>query len=186
VVRTADRLRRHRPHRRRARQDLRRTGGELDALIRKASEAVYESTQPEGYAAWLRGKGRTDEAAAVHERLTISGSRERRAWAFAEWAGFGKTPPNRSSAPNAPSRWTPELPLAHRVLASAHASLGHDEAAFQARRRAVELLEGRRAEEMAPWAAVLQLKETRADIASALGRPQPGGRPLRLRRGAHP
>jgi len=142
---------------------------ELDALIRKASEAVYESTQPEGYAAWLRGKGRTDEAAAIHERLTISGPRERRAWAFAEWAAYGKTPEVQLERAQRAVALDADLPVAHQVLAGAHRSLGHDEAAFQARRRAVTLLEGRRAEDMAPWAAVLQLKETRADIASALG-----------------
>ncbi len=61
------------------------TEAELDDLLRRASEAVYESTQPEGYAAWLRGQpGKAEAAAAVHQRLTVSGERDRRAWAFAE------------------------------------------------------------------------------------------------------
>ena len=140
----------------------------IDSLINQASEAVYETTQPEGYAAYLRLKGKSDQAAAIHERLTVSGPRERRAWAFAEWASFAKTPEERLERARRAVALDPKLPLAHQQLASAHTALGHSEAALGATRRAIELLEGRRARDMAPWAAVLQLKETRAEVASTL------------------
>jgi tetratricopeptide (TPR) repeat protein len=142
---------------------------EIDALLAKASEAVYETTQPEGYAAYLRSKQRTDEAGAIHERLTISGPRERRAWAFAEWSAYAKTPELKLERARRAVELDPKLPLGHQQIASAQAALGRPEAALEARRQVVELLEGRRARDMAPWAAVLQLKETRAQVASAMG-----------------
>jgi tetratricopeptide (TPR) repeat protein len=145
------------------------TETEIDALLGKASEAVYETTQPEGYAAYLRAKQRTDEAAAIHERLTISGPRERRAWAFAEWASYAKTPEIRLERAQRAVELDPKLPLGHQQVASAQSALGRPEAALDARRHVVELLEGRRARDMAPWAAVLQLKQARAEVASALG-----------------
>lgn len=146
------------------------TEAELDDLLKKASEAVYESTQPEGFAAWLRGQpGRTDEAAAVHERLTISGERERRAWAFAEWAAFAKTSRERLERAQRAEALDPELPLAQTMIASAQGEMGWDEAKLKTDRRAEQLLRGRRSSDYAPWAAVLNLKSTRASIASALG-----------------
>jgi tetratricopeptide (TPR) repeat protein len=143
---------------------------ELGAMMQKASEAVYESTQPEGYAAWLRGRpGRSDEAAAVLERLTVSGTRERRAWAFAEWAAFAGTPAQRLDRARRAEALDPHLPLAQTMIASALGEMGHDEAKLDADRRAARLLQGRRSADYAPWAALLNLKAAQASIATALG-----------------
>jgi tetratricopeptide (TPR) repeat protein len=145
------------------------TEAELDTLIAKASEAVFESTQPEQYGAWLRTKNRRDDALAVFERLTISGERERRAWAFAELAIISKTPQEMLERARRAAALDPKLPLAYVAIAAAQTRLGHAEAALSAEQKVVELLEGKRARDYAPWAAVLTLKETRASIAEALG-----------------
>ena len=145
------------------------TEAELDTLIGKASEAVFESTQPEQYGAWLRTKQRRDDALAVFERLTISGERERRAWAFAEWAIISTTPQEMLERARRAAALDPKLPLAHVAISAAQTRLGQDEAALKAEQKVVELLEGKRARDYAPWAAVLTLKETRASIAAALG-----------------
>jgi tetratricopeptide (TPR) repeat protein len=142
---------------------------ELDALLLKASEAVYESSQPEQYAAWLRDKGRRDEASAVLQRLTISGERERRAWAFAEWAVLAERPELMLQRAERAVALDPELPLAHELTALAYSQLQQPEPALKARERAIKLLEGRRARDYAPWAAVLTLKETKASVAAARG-----------------
>ena len=142
---------------------------ELDALLMKASEAVYESSQPEQYAAWLRDKGRRAEASAVLQRLTISGERERRAWAFAEWAVLAEGPEIMLERAERAAALDPDLPLAHGLLAAAYGQLDQPEAALEARERAVRLLEGRRGRDYAPWAAVLTLKETKAALAATRG-----------------
>ncbi len=55
------------------------------------------------------------------------------------------------------------------MIAAAQDELGLTEARLETNRRAEALLRGRRKSDYAPWAAVLTLKTTRGQIASALG-----------------
>ena len=55
---------------------------QMDALIQRGAEAVYEDTEPYRYATYLRSKQKTAEAAAIWQRLSLSGAPSERAWAL--------------------------------------------------------------------------------------------------------
>ena len=59
---------------------------DMDALIARASEAVYRSTQPYRYAAYLASHGHPDEALASYERLARTGTSEDQPWAYGGWS----------------------------------------------------------------------------------------------------
>ena len=59
---------------------------ETDALIGKAAEAVYATTQPYRYAVYLGSSGRQDEALAKFQWLARHGSPEDQAWAYGGWS----------------------------------------------------------------------------------------------------
>lgn len=145
---------------------------ELEKLIKQGSEAVYESTQPERYAAWLVGEKKRDEAIAVYRKLSISGERDRRAWALAEWSQLLSDPTERLERARQALALNPNLPLAHISISTAQKALGHPEQELAADRRTVELLGGRHAEGIAPWKARFDRTNTRAYLAAFLGDPR--------------
>jgi tetratricopeptide (TPR) repeat protein len=55
---------------------------DLDALIQKAAEAVYRSTQPYRYAVYLDQSGHNAEAYAAYQALIATGTRIDRAYAY--------------------------------------------------------------------------------------------------------
>ena len=59
---------------------------DMDALVGKAAEAVYASTQPYRYAVYLRSHGHMDEALAKFQWLAHHGSTEDQAWAYGGWS----------------------------------------------------------------------------------------------------
>jgi hypothetical protein len=101
------------------------TEAELDQLILKASEAVYAATQPGRYAGWLVDKQRPKEAIEVYRRLSISGDRKGRAWAFAEWSALGEDPAERLRLAERAASLDPKQPTAFMALSAAHQALGH-------------------------------------------------------------
>jgi tetratricopeptide (TPR) repeat protein len=145
------------------------TEAELDQLILKASEAVYAATQPGRYAGWLVDKQRPKEAIEVYRRLSISGDRKGRAWAFAEWSALGEDPAERLRLAERAASLDPKQPTAFMALSAAHQALGHKEAALRADRRLVELLGGPRKKELPAWSAVFYRKEKMAELASSVG-----------------
>ena len=60
--------------------------GDIDALIARAAEALYATTQPYRYAVYLDAHGKPDEAMATYIRLAKSGDPEDRRWAYTGWA----------------------------------------------------------------------------------------------------
>ena len=61
---------------------------DLDALVTKAAEAIYASTQPYRYAVYLAGHGRADQALALYIKLARTGSPEDRRWAYTGWSAL--------------------------------------------------------------------------------------------------
>jgi len=55
---------------------------ELDQLVRKAAEAIYEQTQPFRYSNYLNFQGRGEEALRITERLAQDSNPVDRAWAL--------------------------------------------------------------------------------------------------------
>ena len=60
----------------------------LDALEQQAAEAVYRSSQPYRFAAYLEQHGRVDEAFQVISDLAVNGPLSERGWAYAQWSVF--------------------------------------------------------------------------------------------------
>jgi len=117
---------------------------DLGDLMQKAAEHVYAQTQPYRYANYLRGRGRVEEARAIFERLTASGSPEEGGWA---WQGLSTLPgPGGSSDREAAAALRravavyPDYTMAHISLAGAEANMGHAEAALAEARTGVNLL----------------------------------------------
>jgi tetratricopeptide (TPR) repeat protein len=59
---------------------------ELDALLQKAAESVYEKTQPYRYAVYLGERGKTAQSLAVLQKLAVDAPPSEQAWAYLDWA----------------------------------------------------------------------------------------------------
>lgn len=70
----------------------------LDGLVERAAESIFQASQPYAYAEYLRSKGRDDEALAVWRRLVVGGERKERAWAY---IGLGDSLLAKGEAPGA-------------------------------------------------------------------------------------
>ena len=140
-----------------------------DALIAKAAEELYGATQPERYARWLRANNRNDDAIAIYRRLSITGSRRQRARALVGWTGALGDDPIGSIQKDAEAlRLDPEFPTAWANLADNQIELGRWEAGLRSARRSVQLYEGPRRGDFAPWYTRLHAGDQRANIANVL------------------
>jgi tetratricopeptide (TPR) repeat protein len=106
---------------------------DLDALVQKAAEQVYERTQPYRYAIYEVDKGEIALARTVLHRLVAENSGIERAWAE---IGLGTLEQDEAGGDtHAALRYyraavadDPDLGLARADLAGAESDLGHDEA----------------------------------------------------------
>lgn len=108
---------------------------DLETMIRKAAEGVFEKTQPYRYSKYLEFAGRTDEAMAVARRLAEGSSDPKeRAWAWAQISNLLDNAGNVAAAAEAGKRAVaedPSNPLAYLNTSIALAQLSHGrEAAF--------------------------------------------------------
>jgi tetratricopeptide (TPR) repeat protein len=117
---------------------------DLDGLVQKAAEHVYDQTQPYRYANYLRGLSRTEEARAHFQRLTSSESAEERGWA---WQGLATSPGPAGSSDRETAAALrkaiaayPDYALAHTSLAGTEANMGHAEVALGEMRIVTNLL----------------------------------------------
>jgi tetratricopeptide (TPR) repeat protein len=65
---------------------------DVDALMQKAAERVYEVQSPVRYGSWLDQHGRSDEAVGVYRASAASGAAAKRGDALARLADFATTP----------------------------------------------------------------------------------------------
>jgi tetratricopeptide (TPR) repeat protein len=118
---------------------------DFDALVQKAAEHVYAQTQPYRYANYIRGQRRLDEARAIFQRLTASGSPEEQGWA---WQGISTLPGAAGSSDSETAQALrkavavyPDYTLGHVSLATAEHFMGHNEVALAEERVAQTLLD---------------------------------------------
>jgi tetratricopeptide (TPR) repeat protein len=118
---------------------------DFDALVQKAAEHVYAQTQPYRYANYIRGQRRLDEARAIFQRLTASGSPEEQGWA---WQGISTLPGTTGSSDSETAEALrkavavyPDYTLGHVSLATAEHFMGHNEVALAEERVAQTLLD---------------------------------------------
>lgn len=136
-------------------------------LMTKASEAVFEETQPYLYSVYLAQHGRTAESLETAQKLATSGPRRERGWAYAHWANLliqrGDNTGAVVRAREALAR-DPRLVTAERNLAVASGNLGHAETSFEAWRDAFNLLRPGRRTTVTAAAA----DQTRADASESM------------------
>lgn len=105
---------------------------EIDALIRRAAEAVFAASQPYRYASYLRDEtGRGEEARAVFTRLTTHPDPRERPWGWIGLTNIARHSGDlRSSTAYARRALAlePELSVGHNNLAINAELLGHSEA----------------------------------------------------------
>jgi tetratricopeptide (TPR) repeat protein len=145
----------------------------LDSLIQKAAEAVYRDTQPYRFAIYLTQRGRIGEASAVLKNLIHTGSRNERAWAHLGFANVIIAASGDSGAEVQEYQRAiaeqPGLVLAYGDLADTLLSLGHDEAALAAAKKAVAFGSGTGDVAINPYYARSLMLQGQSQLAAALG-----------------
>ena len=118
---------------------------DIDALIDKAAQSIYRSTQPYRYAAWAEGQGRVAESTAVLQEIVAKGSPLERAWAY---NGLAHNTIDTGDVADA-SAFTrkaiasdPTILLPQSNLVGGETYLGHDENAFAVAQAALKNTSG--------------------------------------------
>jgi tetratricopeptide (TPR) repeat protein len=141
---------------------------DFDKLIQQSAEAIYARTQPYRYAVYGEFNGKSAEARAIFERLTVEGATPReRAWAYvglsvvdvAQGDGYGAV-----DATHKAIAIIPDFALAWSDTDNAEAGLAHDEAALSAARAALRLLNGHGDVDMTPRARAITALSTKFGI----------------------
>lgn len=130
---------------------------ELDTLMLRTAEGVYERTQPYRYTAYLQANGRNEEAVQVFARFRNERTREA-AWAYRSW---GLLHLGRGEPAEAVEKYRraleidPEMGVTWWAAIQAWQALSRPEEALDAARRAQRTLRGRGARDVSPEAVEL-------------------------------
>jgi tetratricopeptide (TPR) repeat protein len=116
---------------------------DLDAMLQKAAEAVFNDTQPFRYSKYLEKVGRLPEAMTVARRLAETGPATEKPWAWAQISNLLELSDMQGAADAARMsvRLDPNQGLGYLNLSIAETFLGHEEASLEASRRSVAILE---------------------------------------------
>src|SRR5580693_6856807 len=124
---------------------LKGSEADIDALIDKAAQSIYRSTQPYRYAAWLAAQGRVAESTAELQKIVAAGNPLERAWAY---NGLAHNMIDTGDVADA-SAFTrkaiasdPTILLPQSNLVGGETYLGHDENAFAAAQAALKNTSG--------------------------------------------
>ena len=125
------------------------TGAEadVDTLLQRLAEGVFERTQPFRYSKYLERSGRADEAMAVAVRLAETGPDSERPWAWAQISNLNLVSGDIDAAAAAGQRAValdPDQGLGWLNLSIAEYIRGREGAASRANQRAVEVLKAGR------------------------------------------
>jgi tetratricopeptide (TPR) repeat protein len=102
---------------------------QIEAMVQKAAEGVFEKTQPYRFSKYLEFSGRLDEAMAVARRDAESDDPKERAWAWAQISNLFDRVGNEVAGAAAGKRAIandPHNALAYLNTANAFARLSHD------------------------------------------------------------
>jgi tetratricopeptide (TPR) repeat protein len=120
---------------------------EVDALLQRLAEGVFERSQPFRYSKYLELSGRPDEAMAVAVRLAETGPQAERPWAWAQISNLNLNAGDIAAAAEAGRRAValdPEQALGWLNLGVAENILGHVREGRNAMGLAIELLKAER------------------------------------------
>ena len=145
---------------------------DLDKLIRQAAEAVYRATQPYRYAVYLANAGRNKEAEAAYLALIANGSPTDRAWAM---IGLENIYANRADYKGALSLLNralavrPDFIMAYVNRAGIEGQFQHDELAYIAMRKVMDIANSSRDPDMSQLAWDMGVLQAKATLAADLG-----------------
>jgi tetratricopeptide (TPR) repeat protein len=146
---------------------------DFDALMQKASEAIYERTQPYRFAIYRAIKGDRDTTKKIFQRESIEGLTPRdRAWAYvglsvrreSDGDPYGAVEANHEAL-----ALIPDLAIAYENIDTDELVLGHDEAALSAARAVVRLLGNGADTDLTPRARNTMLPAERVAVDTYLG-----------------
>jgi len=152
---------------------------ELDALIQRAAEAIYQRTQPFRYATYVWNRGRDREAHQLFEQLAKTGLPSDRAWALVS-VGSTTLAANGSSASddaiNANIRFAkraieidPSIALSWSALGSYEELLGRNENALFDYRKALAAVSSKEHGQIRLTAVSAFQENMRSRISAMLG-----------------
>jgi tetratricopeptide (TPR) repeat protein len=145
---------------------------DLDALMQKAAESIYQATQPYRYAVYLANAGRTAESEAAYRKLIAGGVPVDRAWALIGLENIYANRPDLALARATLDRALkvkPDFFMVYTNRAGIEGQFQHDEAALAAQRKAVAIARGPRDPDMSQIAWKLGGLQGESALAGDLG-----------------
>jgi tetratricopeptide (TPR) repeat protein len=112
---------------------------DVDALMLKAAERVYQAQSPVRYGSWLDQHGRSDEAVAVFRAAAASGAAAQRGDALARLADFATTPEEAMELLRQSEALNPNISFSALNQALGDLGLGLRETALQHFRRGYDI-----------------------------------------------
>jgi tetratricopeptide (TPR) repeat protein len=112
---------------------------DVDAIMQKAAERVYEAQSPVRYGSWLDQHGRSDEAVSVFRAAAASGAAAQRGDALARLADFATTPEEAMELLRQSEALNPNISFSSLNEALGDLGLGLREAALQHFRRGYDI-----------------------------------------------
>ena len=147
---------------------------DLDKLLQKAAESVYQRTQPYRYAVYLSSLNFNDQsnADAVYRRLAANSSLRERAWAYIGLSNIYKTRNQHDEAVRVLHKalaLRPNFAMALLNLSQEEAALQHDENSYAWSLKLVKALKSGDASDMDPRAAAINARAAQAANAGSVG-----------------
>lgn len=136
---------------------FRGTEAELDTLMLRTAEGVYERTQPYRYTAYLQANGRAEEAVEVFARFRNERTREA-AWAYRSWGLYHLS---RGEIAEALEKYQhaleidPQMGVTWWAAMQAWGGMSRPEEALEAARQTQGTLRGQAARDVSPDAVVM-------------------------------
>jgi tetratricopeptide (TPR) repeat protein len=148
--------------------------GDLDKLLQKAAESVYQRTQPYRYAVYLSSLNLNDQskADAVYRRLAANSSVQERAWAYIGLSNIYKTRNQYDESLRVLHKalaLRPNFAMALLNLSQEEASLQHDQESYEWSLKLVKALKSGDASDMDPRAAAINARVAQAGNAGSVG-----------------
>ena len=122
---------------------------DLDKLVTRAAERIYNQTQPFRFAVYLLNHGRVAEGNEVLKNLALNGPQSEKPWAYALWMYLATGPDAEKDMLDRAHEATgldPQNMLAQMNAATADATAGHDEGVLREALASRRVHEGGRGE----------------------------------------
>ncbi len=148
------------------------TESDLDTLLIKAAEQIYQQTQPYRYIAYLDRQGRIVKELSAARTLALDGPPEEQPWAYTRWGVTLESLGDLRGALQKQRMATivgPTLPHTWYNLASVESAVGHDGQALGDNLKALDLLQSPSANQLASYAVAVDIPILKMITAETTG-----------------